>query len=239
MKRIHIFDYAFDISYIGKLLNLSSDVVLLNTLALINSCFNITIVIFTLILILWIKYLYSKKLLIPKINKYGAVELSSLNVYSSFWFFIGIVFGLNLAIYAYFIATLHNISIIDNNFSLNRARFDILYTNLLYPEFHVIVYIVGFLVSFVLIVISYSVAKLYNDQVMKSITNFYKYDFPYIKIKTESGEIKGQLRDIRNNSLVTLSDKGELKIVAWDKIQIMEASNPNKNGQFFFDGSVK
>jgi hypothetical protein len=39
-----------------------------------------------------------------------------------------------------------------------------------------------------------------TTSIMKSITNFYKCDFPYIKIKTESGEVKGQLKDIQNKS---------------------------------------
>jgi len=236
----NIFDYVLDINYIGKFLTLSSNMVLLNVIALICSCFNIAIFIMIFIFILWIKYLKSKKLLIPKIDKYGIVETSSRFVYLSFWVFIGIVFGLNLAIFFYLTGILYNLSIIDNNLSFNRARFDFIYTNLLYPGFHVIAYILGFLGSLTLIVISYYCAKLFNEEVTMSLINFYKYDFPYIKIKTEVGEVKGQLRDIRNKSLVTLINKRELKIVAWDKIQIMEASNPNKNEQFIFDNdSIK
>jgi hypothetical protein len=86
----------------------------------------------------------------------------------------------------YFIGILSELSIIDNNLSFNRARFDFIYTNLLYSGFHVIAYILGFMGSLTLIGISYYAAKLFNELVIGSITNFYKYDFPYLKRKTES-----------------------------------------------------
>jgi len=215
---IYIFSHIINIHYIENVLNLSSGVVLLNGVALCYSCsFFISILFVILIFYLWYKFLKLKKLFIPKINKDGMVEISSWFVSPSFWVFIGIVFGLNIIIFLY-----------DQH------------TNVLYPGFDVIVYMLGFLVSFILIVRLYYFAKFFNDDVIRSILNVYKYGFPYIKIKTESGEVEGQLRDIINKSLVTLSDKNELKIVPWDKIQTMEASNPNKNGQLIFDSdSIK
>ncbi|HEY5534890.1 MAG TPA: hypothetical protein VIL99_08165 [Ignavibacteria bacterium] len=54
------------------------------------------------------------------------------------------------------------------------------------------------------------------------IADFYKYDFPEVKIITEHGEIKGQLRDIQNKSQVILIENGIMKTVPWNKIEIME-----------------
>lgn len=228
-----IFDYTLDINYIGNLLDLSSDVVMLNAVAFFYSCSNSGILIVLLIFISWCKYLGSKKLFIPKIGEYG--EVKSSFVYQSFWIFIGTVFGLYIAMFFYFTATLYNLSIIDNNLSFNRARFDLIYTHLLYPGVHVITYILGFSVSLVLIVVSYFFAKWFSESVIRSITNFYKYDFPYVKIKTETGEIKGQFRGILDKYLVTLSENNILKIVQWDKIETMEISPKNKKEHYIFN----
>lgn len=227
------FDYTLDINYIGNLLNLSSDVVMLNAVAFFYSCSNSGILIVLLIFISWCKYLRSKKLFIPEIGEYG--EVKSSFVYLSFWVFIGTVFGLYIAMFFYFTATLNHLSIIDNNLSFNRARFDLIYTHLLYPGVHVIAYILGFSVSLAFIVVSYFFAKWFNESVIRSITNFYKYDFPYVKIKTETGEIKGQFRGILDKYLVTLSENNILKIVQWDKIETMEISPKNKKEHYVFN----
>ena len=61
--------------------------------------------------------------------------------------------------------------------------------------------------------------------------------FPYIKIKTGSGGVTGQLEDIKNKSLIALNEKNVLKIVPWDKIEILEASNINTNESIILDDS--
>jgi len=229
----NIFDYTLDINYIGNLLDLSSDIVILNVVVLIYSCSNIGILIVLLIFISWCKYLRSKKLFIPKIGKYG--EVKSSFVYLSFWVFIGVVFGLYIAMFFYITATLNNLSVIDNNLSFNRARFDLVYTHLLSPRIHVIAYILGFSISIALMVASYFFAKWFNESVIRSITDFYKYDFPYVNIKTETGEIKGQFRGILDKYIVTLNENNTLKIVQWDKIETMEISPKNKRDPYIFN----
>ncbi|WP_410509898.1 hypothetical protein RSJ42_07150 [Methanosarcina hadiensis] len=233
----YIFEYILDINYIGNLLDLSSDVVILNVVALIYSCSNSGILIALLFFISWCKYLGSKRLFTPKISEYGEVETSF--VYQSFWVFIGTVFGLYIAMFVYFTATLYNLSIIDNNLSFNRVRFDLIYTHLLYPGVHVIAYMLGFSVGLVLIVASYFFAKWFNESVIRSITNLYKYDFPYVKIKTENGEVKGQFRGILDKYLVTLSENNILKIVRWDKIETMEIIPRNKKEPYIFNEVFK
>lgn len=236
---VTIFSYAFDTNYIGKLLGLSSETIFFNIIALLYSFFNIGVFIILFVFILWCRYLVSNKLLIPKLDNYGKVEVSSYFVYPSFWFIIGIVFGLYLNIFFYLIGTLSELSIIDNNLSFNRTRFDLMYAYLLYPVVHVIVYMLGFLGSIALIVASCYITKRFSEKVIKSITNFYKYDFPYIKIKTESGEIKGQLRGILDKYLVTLSENNILKIAQWDKIETMEISQKNKKEDYIINDVLK
>lgn len=233
----HIFSYALDTNYIGKLLDLSSKDIFLNGVAILYSFCNIGILIIIFIFRLWRKYLKSKKLLIPKINKYGTVEGSSCSVYELFWVFIGAVFGLYLNILFYLIGTLYLLSIIDNNLSFNRTQFDLIYPHLLYPEVHVIVYMIGFVASLTLIGISYYDAKQFKERIIMLLSDFYKYDFPYVKIKTESGEINGQLRGILDKYFVTLSENNNIKIVQWDKIVIMEAYQKNNNERYILNNS--
>ena len=232
---VNIFDYTLDINSIGKLFNLKPDVVFLNMAAIFYSLFNIGIIIIVILFIIWWKFLNSKKLLIPKIDEDGAIESFSLIVYPSFWIFIGMVFGLYLTIILYFIGALLNLSILDNNLSFDRMEYDFAYAHLLYPEVHVFVYMFAFIISLTFILILYTTAKRFKEGVIRSITDFYKYDFPYVKIKTESGELKGQLRDILDKSLVTLSDNNILKIVQWDKIETMEISPKNKKEIYIFN----
>ena len=224
----NIFDYILHINYIGKLFNLSSDVFYLNVIAIIYSLLNIGIIISVILFFKWLKFLKSNKFLIPKIDEYGTIEPSSFIVYPSFWIFIGMVFGLYLTIILYFIGTLSQLSIIGDNHSFDRMEYDFAYAHLLHPEVHFIVYMFGFLISFFFILRLYVNAKQFKEAVISSITDFYKYDFPYVKIKTESGELNGQLRDILDKRLVTLSDNNILKIVQWDKIETMEISPKNK-----------
>jgi len=142
---------------------------------------------------------------------------------------------LYLAIILYFIGALLNLSILDNNHSFDRMKYDFACTQLLHPEVHLIVYMFGFLISLFFILIVYVTAKHFKEAVIRSIADFYKYDFPYAKIKTESGEIQGQLRDILDKYLVTLSDNDILKIVQWDKIETMEISPKNKKEPYIFN----
>jgi hypothetical protein len=238
---LHFFGYAIDPNYIRELLKLSPNTSP-NTIALIGAVlgclcsFLISILVIIAIFYLWVMFTTLKRLCIVKRNKEeGLVEFSSLLVYPSYWAFIGFVIGLNITIFFYFIVILSNLSTIDNNFSFNETIFDLIYADLLYSEFYVsayllgLLYLSGLLASFILIFVIYYFAKNFKKRAVKSITNSYKHNFPYVKIKTESGEVEGQLQDIINKNLVTLNKNNELKIVPWDKIQIMEAtSNPNE-----------
>ena len=96
-------------------------------------------------------------------------------------------------------------------------------------------YVIGILANGILIVILYFITKVIAERIVGLITRLYEYEFPSVKIKTGNGETEGRLKDIRNKSLIALSEKGELKIIPWDKIEIMKAIQRNKNEQLIFD----
>lgn len=78
------------------------------------------------------------------------------------------------------------------------------------------------------------------ERIFGLITHLYEYKFPYVKITTGNGETEGRLKDICNKSMIALSEKDELKIIPWDKIEIMTAIQRNKDEQLIFcDTSTK
>jgi len=71
-----------------------------------------------------------------------------------------------------------------------------------------------------------------SSEINQLITKYFMYDFPEVKIITENGEVKGQLRDILNKSIVTVSEKDKIKAISWDKIEIIEASKKDLKNDF-------
>jgi hypothetical protein len=102
--------------------------------------------------------------------------------------------------------------------------------NVPYLLHHTIAHILGMMLNLILIWEMYQRSRNFSNNVIKSITDFYNCNFPYVKIKTGNGEIEGQLIDIvQNKSLVTLGDKNILKTAPWDKIETMEVSPITEN----------
>ena len=230
-----ILDYIWEIDYIKKTLPFIYDVLGLDALLLICSYSNISILIIVVIWGCWCSLLKSKKLAAPKFTDHHSIKTSpdfpSINassefVYFSFWVFLGIIVGINFFIYYLTFANLIDFSIIPKDFSFNWTAFVGIYDNLKtsvpYLNYYIFVFLMGAAISFVYITVVYQSITWFSSRVKQLIADFYKYDFPYVKIITENGEIKGQLRDIQNKSLVTLIENGIMKTVPWDKIEIME-----------------
>ena len=123
-------------------------------------------------------------------------------------------------------------STLSDGFTLNWSMFSYIYENLKidvpYLEYYVFVFLLGALFTvFYMVPICQSISG-FSSEVKKLITNFYKCDFPDVKIKTENGEIKGQLKDILNKSMVTLSEDNTLKMIQWDKIETIEICPRNE-----------
>lgn len=246
-----IFAFIFEIDYIENImysifnienLNHLSEIqfnyIRLNISMVYYSCLNVSVFAIILVFSLWRKFIKSRNFLEPKFAN-SSINAYSSHVYFSYWLFIGITFGVSITVYILSLGNLLLCSVIDNNSSFNRALFTDIHTNLepnlLYPVFHLTMYLLGFTGSALFICWLYCVSiKPFSDRVMELITRYYRCDFPYVKIKTESGEIEGLLKDIRNRSLVTLSENNVLRIVPWDKIETMEAIQRNKKEQLIF-----
>ena|GEM_PF-1569452 len=167
-----------------------------------------------------------------KILYIPSIKTSSDLVYLSLWSFIGAIVGFTLLVYIATLAMFIKFSIFPSNFSFNWITFTNIYRNLettvIYFKYYGVVFFISAFISLVNIIIIYNSIKWFSSEVKRLITNHFKYDFPEVKITTENNEIKGKLDDILNKTLVTVSEKGTIKIVPWDKIETMEASKINK-----------
>ncbi|HEX3012732.1 MAG TPA: hypothetical protein VHO92_00465 [Methanobacterium sp.] len=211
------------------------DMLKLNLVLLYSSCLNISFLIIFLFGGWWINSNKSKSLLTPLLTKTGKISSSAYRVFLSYWGFIGITIGASAVVYLLVYSYLLTCSAIREDLSFDLVHLNNLYitlkTNVLYLLHHTIVHILGMMLNLILIWGMYQKSKDFSSSVIKSTTDFYNCNFPYIKIKTGNGEIEGQLIDlVQNKSLVTLRDKSTLKTVPWDKIETMEVSPITKNG---------
>lgn len=230
-----ILDYTWEIDYIKKTLPFSYDIVGLNAVLFICSYLNISIIIILVIWEGWCRFLESKKLTSPKITEhysiktspdFPSIKVSSDSVYFSFWIFLGSIVGIDIFIYYLTFYFLIMFSIIPNDFSFNWIIFvgicEKLKTSVPYLNYYIFVFFMGAAISFLHMTMVYQSITWFSSSVKQLIADFYKYEFPEVKIITEHGEIKGQLRDVQNKSQVTLIENGIMKTVSWDKIEIME-----------------
>lgn len=132
---------------------------------------------------------------------------------------------------------------IVNNLILN----NIIYFNLM-PNFQektlTLFYILFFLLISLLILLNlycliffYKTFLLFYKKVIKPILNYHESNFPYIKIKTVSGDIEGQLNEIQDKSTIALIKEGKLNFVSWDKIIAIEIRSSNEH--IVFDNKDK
>lgn len=244
-----IFIQILNINFISNLLinklnldYLNINMIRFNIIMIYISFLNISTILVFFVLMIWSQFLKSKHLLLPRITEYCYSTPMSSIIYVSYWFFIGVIIGINYVIYGLFFSYLFKYSLINENFSFNLAYFTDIYSNLhsnlMYPAFHVYMYLTGILASSVLIIGLYIITKRFAERIIELITRHYEYYFPYIKITTENGETEGRLKDIRNKSLITLGKKDELKIILWDKIEIMEVNHSIQNEHFVFNDNL-
>ena len=192
------------------------------------------------------KFNKSKNLNNSKLAEHGEIKISIYLLYFYSWLLIGIALGVNINHYMVLLNFFNNVlAFYHFNFpvswswnSLEKAS-KFINSRVENLDFYFLFYSILAIINFFFICLSWYIGTEYSNSIVKLIKNSYKYDFPYIKIKTESGEVKGQLTDIQNKSLVTLSEKNVYGVVPWDKIEIMEVFNSSKNEYFVFDnGSI-
>jgi len=123
----------------------------------------------------------------------------------------------------------------------------LIYFNLM-PNFQektlTLFYILFFLLISLLILLNlycliffYKTFLLFYKKVIKPILNYHESNFPYIKIKTMSCDIEGQLNEIQDKSTIALIKEGKLNFVSWDKIIAIEIRSSNEH--IVFDNKDK
>lgn len=215
----------------------------LNLVLFYYSClYIISILIIFMIWFGWCELLKKTKLAEPKITRnypknpkilyIPSIKNSSDFVYLSLWSFIGTIIGFNLLIFAATLGMFIKFSIFPDNFSFNWVTFTNIYASLetavAYLKYYEIIFLIGIFLSLINIIMIYNSIRWFSTEVKRLITNFFKYDFPEVKITTENNEIKGKLNDVLSKTLVTVSEKNMIKMVPWDKIETMEASKIDK-----------
>lgn len=222
----------------------------LNLILFYYSClYIISVLIICMIWIGWCILLKKTKLAEPKITRtystnpkiiyIPSIKNSSALVYLSFWSFIGVIIGFNLLIFLATLGMFYKFSIFPDSFSFNLITFINIYTSLetdvVYLNLYEIIFFVGVFLCLINIILVYTWIIWFSYEVKRLITNFFRYDFPEVKITTENNEIKGKLNDVLSKTLVTVSEKNMIKMVPWDKIETMEASKIDKK----FDNEKK
>jgi len=242
-----IADYIIALNYFKTHVHINYKESIINLVMLILFFTYALSFLFTLLVWIFISRLInSRNIKNSKLAEDGKIKLSTFIVYIYSWLLIGIILGANINHYVVLIDFFRNVLAIDHfNFPNSWSRDSLIKAckfinariqNLgLYVIFQMIVAVF----SYVFILVFMYENSEFSASIMKLTKNFYKCDFPYMKIKTESGEVKGQLSDIRNKSLVTLSEKNVFGVVPWDKIEIMEVYTPFKNEYFVFDNDSK
>lgn len=183
--------------------SLSMDMIAFNLAMIYISFLNLSFIIVINILLLWFALLNRMRMLPIKIIENGYTTPKTMIVYESVWHFIGFIIGSNFFMYRLFFYYLSKFSMISEDFSFNLSYLTGIYTNLssnlMYPQFHISMYLIGILANGILIVVLYFITKVIAKRILGLITHLYEYKFPYVKITTENGENEGRLKDIRNN----------------------------------------
>lgn len=194
--------------------------------------FNYVSIIVVLFIWIWLIFLDSKKYSLPKLKKDMLLTKWSIFVYHSYWFLIGLLLGINIFILLFTLIAIFNFSPNDQDFSISWAYLSSIFTNLItqIPAkkgwFIIISYIIGFFLSitaiFSVVCLWIKVFPIYFNSL---INDFYIAKFPYILLKTESGETFGQLYNFQHKLIIMLKESDVIKAIPWDQIKTMEVNN--------------
>jgi hypothetical protein len=216
-------DYLIDKKYFSNAIHVDLGIFYPNKLMIIGIVFFIGILFIGEIKEYVHKFIDSKDFYNFKIDKYGFPNKSTRFTISCPWFFIGCVIGS-------YIATIITIKNIYGFSTLNLVAIEFIIKQIPHNSF---VTPMLFLLSIFLSVTQISLSILCGHEdlelLIKLITDLYSIKFPFICIKTEFGETEGQIKELLNKHVVTLVENNELKIIQWEKIDIMEISLEKKN----------
>lgn len=87
-------------------------------------------------------------------------------------------------------------------------------------------YCYGFIASITSITVIYvNCIRIFPIYFKTLLNNFYTNKFPDVLIKSEFGDVKGQLYNFQNKEMIMLNENGVLKAVPWNQIRIIEIKN--------------
>lgn len=237
MQLGHLFSYISELRGFNGLFpfllyyNLYHDVILfsknIDFLYLVAS-FNIFSVIISGIISILMLFFISKHYNEPQFKESFILTKWSRFFYHSYSFLIGVLIGINFWILVFTIGALANFHSVDQKFSFGFSCFIDIWTNLkiqipTYGAYLIILmYLLGIFISVRGIILLYQTITSFSFNFKKKVKDFYIDKLPYIRIKTEFGDFSGQLNDIQNKSLLTLSEGEVLKAVPWDQIKVIE-----------------
>lgn len=213
----------------------------INAIMILGLLLHISLVFIIVFMTYWFKLFNAKFQMLKRAN-ISSISLFSYHHSFFLWTYTGLIIGANVIIYLFLYSILYTILLskqVTFSFTLTflEGAYTAISSRIPYLGIYGSLYLVCLLMSLSLLFVIWYEINSNSEKAIESICNLYKCDFPYVKIKTDSGEVKGQLRDIYNKSLVTLSEDGLLKIVPLDKIEIMEVRHPKKDEYIVFDNN--
>lgn len=198
---------------------------------LIISSFNYLSVAVAIFIFVWIIFLEEKDYSLPKIKEDMSLTKRSLFVYYSYWFLTGLLIGINIFILFFTLIVIFNFNPKDQNLSISWTCLSNIFTNLITQMTAekglgiTASYVYGFYASISAILLTLRCIIDFTFNFNKLIDYFYITKFPHILIKTDSGDILGQLYDFRNESIIMLKENEVFKAIPWDQIKTIEITN--------------
>jgi hypothetical protein len=202
-----------DSSFLDSLYGSNTDQIKLNQSRIIYSSFLSLYALITCIFIIcWIKLLKFKGYIDPKIKENLSITTLSTCVYYSYWLLEGALFSIDYIIIVLTFPAINELYSLHQNFSLIPIDWGIFLLFLL---------LATIIISIPTLFSLFKHIKDFNNKVKNCINNYYRPYFPYLRLKTEYGDIEGQIEDLSNNSFLVLGEENERKAVPWNYIKTM------------------
>lgn len=172
-----------------------------------------------------------REYLYPKCKEDLSLAFLSKIVYYFYHSFIGVLVGINLLILLFFMNAITNFHSGNQSFSFSLIYFIDILANIithvptLYIFLVIISHIAGIFLSLYYIYFLLTLSRGFSVLYKAKITSFYINDLPYIYIKTECGDVSGQLKNAEGKSLIILNDSDVIKAIPWNQIKVMEIKN--------------
>lgn len=207
--------------------------------------FNTFIIIILGICLVWFFPIISRKMLCNDITNSCRFKNSHLKMFAILWLSLGIMYGAILTAWflCYELESASNIiasSVIvssNNNFFLACQHLLIPIesgkSKITFPIWIAANIPVTAFVFYCIGILSFRI-KRFPQEHINPITKICQCNFPQVKIKTNSEEITGKLRDFQNKDLVILCEKNIVNIIPWEKIEKIEVCVDKKEPAIFY-----